>query len=179
MVTASLEYNQIDRPSTIGMLSFMEGKCYFRHEINKKNKNPIFIVPKLIFKKLDSLRKKREGIEQQTLKINEIKKNVAEMLTKLLKNKGIEEEKETKRKWSCYEFFLNCFLGKKNKDKVNIEDNETKIDLRRLKWDNTNIKHKPPPVECDTENTAKATFNSTKKEIGKKKGKIKMKNTRK
>ena len=95
------------------------------------------------------------------------------MLTKLLKNKGIEEEKETKRKWSCYEFFLNCFLGKKNKDKVNIEDNETKIDLRRLKWDNTNIKHKPPPVECDTENTAKATFNSTKKEIGKKKGKNK------
>ena len=70
MVTASLEYNQIDRPSTIGMLAFMEGKCYFRHEINKKNRNPIFIVPKLIFKKLDSLRKKREGIEQQTLKIN-------------------------------------------------------------------------------------------------------------
>uniref|UniRef100_A0A915N7J2 Protein kinase domain-containing protein n=1 Tax=Meloidogyne javanica TaxID=6303 RepID=A0A915N7J2_MELJA len=54
-----------------------------------------------------------------------------------------------------------------------IEDNETKIDLRRLKWDNTNIKHKPPLVECDTENTAKATFNSTKKEIGKKKGKNK------
>ncbi|CAK5015658.1 unnamed protein product [Meloidogyne enterolobii] len=70
MVTASLEYNQIDRPSAIGMLSFMEGKCYFRHEINKKNKNPIFIVPKLIFKGLDYLRKKREGIEQQTLKIN-------------------------------------------------------------------------------------------------------------
>uniref|UniRef100_A0A1I8BJA4 Protein kinase domain-containing protein n=1 Tax=Meloidogyne hapla TaxID=6305 RepID=A0A1I8BJA4_MELHA len=160
MIIASLDYNQIDRPSSKGMLSFMNGKCYFRHEINEQkkfSKNPIFIVPKLIFKELNSLRKKKEKEFGQDgiIKINEIKNEVATTLTQLLKNKGIEEQQETEKKWSCCKFLLKCSFEKKNQK--NIENNKTKIDLRRLKWDNTNM-YKPPNVECDTESTAKTTF---------------------